>query len=160
MANDYTELKANIDSLAARHNTISRLAAELVDMTAPANTDNYTGCDELRAWLIAQGWVIYADTLARGRECDWCAIKKTAHEARECETNDGKRLQVVVWPSRLQAGDGTWWESASVEVTGEAGGIWYTVKAYSLQYDVLKARLPHIEASLVAAWNALGREKP
>ena len=158
MANDYTSLKAQIDSIGDGCNTISRIAAELADMTAPANTDKYTGCDELRAWLIAQGWAIYADTIARGRECTWYAAKKTAHEARECETNDGKRLQVVVWPSRLQDGAGTWWESASVEVTGEDGGIWYTVKADSLQHDVLRARLAYIEASLVDAWNALGWE--
>lgn len=119
----------------------------------------YTGCDELRAWLIAQGWAIYADTIARGRGCNWFAAKNTAHEARECEINDGKRLQVVVWPSRLQDGTGTLWEAASVEVTGEAGGIWYTVKAYSLHHDVLRARLVYIEASLVDAWNAIGREK-
>lgn len=159
MANDYTALKAQIDSIGDGFNTLSRLAAELANTTAPANTDNYTGCDELRAWLTAQGWAIYADTLSRGRECNWYAARKTVHDARECETNDGKRMQVCVWPSRLWDGTGAWWEAASVEVTGEAGGIWYTVKAYSLRHDEMMARLPQIEASLIDAWNALGMEK-
>lgn len=120
----------------------------------------YFGCDGLRDWLVAQGWIVTLDALGRGRECNWYAYRRAALEAIECETNDGKPLQIVVWPSRLWDGKGAWWESASVEVTGEAGGLWYTVKAYSLQHDVLKARLQQIEASLVAAWNAIGREKP
>lgn len=119
----------------------------------------YVGCDGLREWLVAQGWTIAEDTLARGRECNWYAYRRSALEAIECETNDGRPLQIVVWPSRMLDGTGAWWESASVELRGEAGGIWYTVKAYSLRHDEMMARLPQIEASLVAAWNALGREK-
>jgi len=84
------------------------------------------GCDELRTWLIAQGFRVAPN-------------------------------RVVVQPWRIEdcnAPDGAW-ESAEVEVTGEAGGHWYRLKSYGLKPVELMGRLHEIEAALIAAWNAL-----
>jgi hypothetical protein len=116
------------------------------------------GCDELRTWLIAQGFRVAPNSLRHdGNGCDWYAYKRSAIPARECECNDGKPMQVVVQPWRIEdcnAPDGAW-ESAEVEVTGEAGGHWYRLKSYGLKPVELMGRLHEIEAALIAAWNAL-----
>jgi hypothetical protein len=66
-------------------------------------------------------------------------------------------MQLVVKPYRFthHTAPGGAWESAQVDVTGEAGGVWFKLEAYSLKQDELRERLPDIEASLIAAWNAL-----
>lgn len=120
--------------------------------------DDFVGCDDLREWLVSQGFKLQRDTLDRGSECNWLAYRKSAIDADECETNDGKRMQIVVRPHKMEI-RGEVLESADVDVTGEAGGIWYSMKAYNLQHVTLRERLPQIEASLIAAWNALYRDK-
>ena len=115
------------------------------------------GCDELRAWLEAQGFSSAVNNLGRDNECNWYAYRRSAINARECECNDGKPMQVLVTPHRVShpsAPNGAW-QSAEVDVTGEAGGVWFKLKAYSLPHDELVTRLPDIEARLIAAWNAL-----
>ncbi len=115
------------------------------------------GCDELRKWLIAQGFRVAPDSLSRDNGCNWYAYRRSAIPARECECNDGKHMQIVVRPFRLEhanAPNGAW-ESAEVDVTGEAGSHWYKLACYSLRHDELMERLYEIEAALIAAWNAL-----
>lgn len=115
------------------------------------------GCDELREWLIAQGFRVAHDSLRRDNECNWYAYRRSAIPARECECNDGTPMQLVVRPFKYKQPSTmhTEWQSAEVDVTGEAGGVWFKLQAYSLQHDELRARLGEIESSLIAAWNAL-----
>ena len=115
------------------------------------------GCDALREWLISQGFTCWVDSLTRGNGCNWYAYRRTAIPACECECNDGKPMQLVVRPFKYRHpstmhGD---WQSAEVDVTGEAGGMWFKLSAYSLKHEELQARLGDIESSLIAAWNAL-----
>jgi hypothetical protein len=130
---------------------------EARSMTTARHTPNYVGCDELREWLTANGFRIAPDSFARDNGCNWYACRRSAITARECECNDGKPMQIVVRPFWLKhdSAPGGAWESAEVDVTGEAGGHWYALKCYSLKHDELKGRLHEIEAALIAAWNAL-----
>lgn len=115
------------------------------------------GCDALREWLIAQGFRVTHDHIGRDNECNWYAYRRSQHQARECECNEGKAMQLVVKPHRYShpsAPDGAW-ESAEIDVTGEAGGHWYKLQCYSLKPAELMGRLHEIEAALIAAWNAL-----
>lgn len=116
------------------------------------------GCDSLREWLTGQGFRIAHDSLAHdGNCCNWYAYRPTKIQARECECNDGKKMQIVVRPWRIEHADapGGAWESAEVDVTGEAGSHWYKLQCYSLKHVELMGKLHEIEAALIAAWNAL-----
>ena len=117
----------------------------------------YYGCDDLRAWLEGQGFHIGLDSLARDSGCNWYAWRRSNLKARACECNGDKGgVQIVVRAFSLQDRSRLDpWESAEVDITGEAGGLWYMLKAYSLKHDELRERLPDIEAVLVKAWNAL-----
>jgi len=116
-----------------------------------------TGCDDLREWLIANGFKVAHDSLNKDNNCNWYAYRRSAITARECEHNDGKPMQIVVRPfmythHSMMHGE---WKSAEIDVTGEAGGVWFKLSAYGLKHDELHARLGDIERSLIAAWNAL-----
>jgi hypothetical protein len=126
-------------------------------MSPATRTPVYIGCDELRAWLIADGFRVADDVFSRDNGCNWYAYRRSAIPARECECNDGKPMQIVVRPFRFEHAQavGGAWESAEVDVTGEAGDVWYALKGYGLKPTDLMARLPEIEAALIAAWNAL-----
>lgn len=115
------------------------------------------GCDELREWLTAQGFRVAHDSLGRDNECNWYAYRRSALPARECECNDGKPMQLLVKPHRFahHSAPGGAWESVEVDVTGEAGGVWFKLQAYSLKHEELRERLVDIESRLIAAWNAL-----
>jgi hypothetical protein len=115
------------------------------------------GCDELREWLIAQGFRVAHDSLQRDNECNWYAYRRSALPARECECNEGKAMQLVVKPHKYahHSAPGDVWESIEVDVTGETGGLWFKLQAYSLKRDELMGRLHEIEAALIEAWNAL-----
>ena len=115
------------------------------------------GCDELRKWLETQGFRVAPESLSRDNGCNWYAYRRSAIPARECECNDGKPMQLVVRPFRIEHSSvpGGVWESAEVDVTGEAGSHWYKLTCYSLKHDELRGRLHEIEAALIAAWNAL-----
>lgn len=112
------------------------------------------GCDDLRGWLIGDGFRVALDGLAMPNECNWYAYRKSEIPARECECNDDKPAQIVVRPYRILDVRGAW-ESASVSVTGQAGGVWIKLDAYSLSHEDLRSKLGDIERSLIAAWNAL-----
>ena len=115
------------------------------------------GCDGLREWLVSQGFRVAYDSIGRDNGCNWYAYRRSAIQARECECNDGKPMQIVVRPFRLEHANapGGVWESVEVDVTGEAGSHWYKLTCYSLKHDELMGRLHEIEAALIAAWNAL-----
>ena len=121
-------------------------------------TEKFTGCDDTRNWLVEKGFRLAKNGL-RGdmNECNWYAYRRSAIQARECECNDGKPMQIVVRPYKLvhQSIPSGISESATVDVTGEAGGVWFTLSAYSLKPDELKERLGDVEAGLIAAWNAI-----
>ena len=117
-------------------------------------TQELYGCDEMREWLVTQGFRVAHDDLNRDNECNWYACRRIALPARECECNTGKPMQLVVRPHKLTHTLGNW-ESAAVDVTGEAGGTLYKLHAYSLKHDELRERLGEIETSLISAWNAL-----
>jgi hypothetical protein len=122
---------------------------------------NFKGRDDLREWLIVQGFKVSLDSITRDNGCNWYAYRRSAIPARECECNDGKPMQIVVRPYLfLPSGGRSEHRSTEVDVTGEAGGVWFKLSAYSLRDGELQARLPDIEASLIAAWNALTKETP
>ena len=114
-----------------------------------------TGCDQFRQWLGERGFRSEEDRFRNeGNACNWYAYRRTDLAARECETNDGKRMQVVVKPFAYTR-NGITHESATVEMTGEANGIWFNQQAYSIPQPVLMERFDDIERMLVRAWNAL-----
>lgn len=109
----------------------------------------------LQRALLAAGFCVSPNPLAsRDGECKWHAYKRSAIPARECGCNDGKPAQIVVTPHHFTYGSHSH-ESASVDLTGECGGIWFKLEAYSLRWDELLRELPVVERALVAAWNAL-----
>ena len=58
-----------------------------------------TGSDDLREWLTSQGFRTWQDGLAHsGNACNWYATRKTHLQARECECNKGKPVQILVKP--------------------------------------------------------------
>lgn len=116
----------------------------------------FYGCDPLREWLEANGFKVTIDGLRTYEQCNWYAWRKTKIAAPECETNEGKGTQIVVRPHVFSRGEEDW-ESAEINITGEAGGIWYTLQAYSLNPADVMEKLDTIEKSLVAAWTAVQR---
>ena len=116
-----------------------------------------TGIDDLREWLVANGWRIAPDSLRHEQNlCDWYAWKPSKLPARECECNEGKPAQLVARPWMFCAPNSPQvWSSVAVSVTGQANDVWFKLEAYSLKPDELRDKLPQIEKSLVAAWNAL-----
>jgi hypothetical protein len=118
--------------------------------------DNKTfrGCDDLREWLISQGFKCFYSDLERERDVNWYACRKTQYTARACECNEGKAMQLVIRPFSYRDSNQRW-ESAQIEVIGEVTGLWFNLNAYSVPIDELKARLQEIEIRLLDAWNAL-----
>ena len=114
--------------------------------------NKFHGCDEMRAWLISEEFNIQHYELTPSDKCNWIAYKPSALPARECEGNEGKKTLVVVHPYQGFLDES---KSAEIDVTGESGGVWFKLSAYGLTDEVMRARLPEIEASLIAAWNAL-----
>ena len=115
-----------------------------------------TGCDDTRQWLLSAGFKVCPTDPQPYSNCNWYAYKRTDLDAPECECNEGKGTQIVVNPYEIDI-TGTTHQSVEIDVTGEAGGVWYQLKAYSLNASRLPEALPTIERSLVAAWSALER---
>lgn len=116
------------------------------------------GMDETREWLVTQGYRIGRGSLnGQDNACNWYAYKASIIPARECECNEGKGLQIVVKPNILMhpSAPGGSWKSVEIDVTGETGGVWFKLAAYSMSPESLPERLKGVEASLVSAWNAL-----
>ena len=121
---------------------------------APFERPVMWGCNDLREWLISQGFKCSVDSLQRDNGCNWYAYRRSAYPARECECNEGKAIQIVIRPFAY-SDDTQRWESAEVDVTGEVRGLWFKLSAYSVQHNELKARLQEIEIRLLDSWNAL-----
>lgn len=115
-----------------------------------------TGCNDTRQWLLSAGFKVCHTEPRPYSNCNWYAYKRTEMDAPECECNEGKGTQIVVNPYETDI-TGTTHQRAEIDVTGEAGGVWYRLKAYSLNASRLPESLPTIERSLVAAWSALER---
>lgn len=117
------------------------------------------GCDDLRAWLLVHGFQCAPDPIGeRDNACNWYAYRRSEIPARECECNERKTMQLVVTPYKYHGCGNSHapdWQSAEVNVTGEAGGVWYKLAAYSMPHDTLREKLGEVEQSLIAAWNAL-----
>lgn len=119
-------------------------------------SQNFTGLDDLRAQLEANGWRIYPNSMnGEGNACNWIACMRGPKDAPDCECND-KPPQFVVTPWHIKFGDHES-RSAQVDMTGEAGGMWFKLQAYSFPAHELLARLPEAKARLAAAWSAIGK---
>ena len=111
--------------------------------------------DELKPFLEQSGFKIGANPIpGRDNLCTWYAYRRSEIEARPCECNEKKRMQIVVTPHHYMMPNHEY-ISAEVEVCGESDGVWFKLKAYSIRPDELTENLPSIERSLIAAWNAL-----
>lgn len=111
--------------------------------------------DNLKKWLESEGFKTANNPMRDiHNRCHWYAYRRSRLEARECETNEGKGCQIVIYPHSAQFG-GRCHESVEIEVCGEAGSIWWKLQAYSIRPDELRDKLPEVEASLIAAWNSL-----
>lgn len=111
------------------------------------------GFNELREKLTAAGFKpelnIFRDSLD---SCNWYAYRQTALEARLCESSC-KPPQVEVNAYSVLSSVNC--ESVEISVAGERGGIWYKLMAYGRSPGEVMIDLPHIEKSLIAAWNSL-----
>lgn len=117
----------------------------------------YTGEEELQEWLKSQGFKFEINPFKSDyNECNWYAYRRTRLEARECECNGGKSMQIVVKPIAFTL-NGIRSRSVEVEVCGEAIGEWWKLSCYSISTDELPGKLDQIERSLIQAWNALCR---
>ena len=132
------------------------LTPALAGQVKPSVRPLIRGMDDLRSWLEENGFRIAEDGLRnQDNEATWYAYRRSGLPARECECNEGKSMQLVVKPHHYTLRDGRTLESSEVNVTGEAGGVWFKLSAYSLPTDTLRERLSEVEANLIAAWNAL-----
>lgn len=119
-------------------------------------SNNFTGLDDIRAQLEANGWRIYPNHLSsEGNACNWIACMKGPKDAPDCECNN-KPPQFIVTPYQFNLA-GHECKSAQVEMTAESGVEWFKLAAYSIKADELMARLPAIKARLAAAWSAIGK---
>lgn len=114
------------------------------------------GCLDFKLWLIDQGFKILIDPFkSRFNACNWYACRYSALPARQCETNEGKPVQIVITPFDNDTPETPRRLSAEINITGEAASTWFKIEAYSLDQDEVRSRLPEIERMLVNAWNAL-----
>ena len=114
--------------------------------------------DEFRKELEAYGWRTAPNGLkSRMNDAGWYAWRQTKNDARECEHNEGKRVQITLYPNSMLI-HGSRHESVEIDLTGELAGVWYKLRAYSLSPAETLERMDEIEARLVRAWNALGAE--
>lgn len=115
----------------------------------------YIGEDKLRFWLESQGFKFEIDRFKyRENECNWNAYRRSKLEARECECNAGKGIQIVINPSAFTL-NGVRHRSVEIELCGEANGTWWKACAYAINPDDLSDKLDKVERSLIQAWNAL-----
>jgi hypothetical protein len=110
--------------------------------------------NELREALEAREFRFGPNSLRHGGNgVDWYAYRPSSIPARECECNEGKRVQIFVMPYSFYL-NGHLSESCEVELCGEFG-TWWKLRAYGLTFDETVTKIDDIERKLVAAWNAL-----
>jgi hypothetical protein len=113
--------------------------------------------EKLRADLVLAGWRIELNNLnGKLNLVDWYAW----HPSRpadwpSCQSNN-KPPALCIYPHafNLPQQEKTF-ASVEFEVCGEIAGRWYRLRAYSITASEAMAALPHITASLGAAWKAI-----
>lgn len=116
--------------------------------------------EKLREWLAGDGFQFQPNPFGfEHNECNWLAYRYSSIPARPCACNEDKPAQIVVRPCFATIGSSRM-ESVEVDVCGEAGGLWFDLKAYSIKAAELPGKLPAIEAALIRAWNALAEPTP
>lgn len=122
----------------------------------PRERARLVGCDDLRAWLQAQGFACAPNPVPdRDNLVNWYAFRRHAVTARRpgAVTNQAEQT-IHVRPHKLQLGDRVL-EIADVVVVAQIEDVSYELKAYSLGIDQTKQSLNGVSASLLAAWSAL-----
>lgn len=111
---------------------------------------------KLKNWLKDQGFSFGRSPFQNNmNECKWQAYRISELTARRCESNSEKEgMQIIITPYEFSM-NSYHSQSVEVELYGEANGIWWKLLAYSIKPEELESRLPEIESSLIAAWNAL-----
>jgi hypothetical protein len=118
----------------------------------PRERARLVGCDDLRAWLQAQGFACAPNPVPdRDNLVNWYAFRRQAVTGPQAEHTE---QTVHVRPHKLQLGDRVL-EIADVVVVFQLEDLSYELKAYSLSFDQLKQRLPEVSTNLLAAWGAL-----
>ena len=112
------------------------------------------GLDDLREWLKSNSFRISRDSSRNESGVNWYAYRPTRWPGRECECNEGKACQLVVWPHDMRFG-GHRISGVELEVSGEALGIWWKFRGYSISVEDLPQKIDTVEHGLVAAWNAI-----
>ena len=108
--------------------------------------------DALKDQLVTDGFRIQPQSRDGS---PWLACRRSAHDARTCECNDDKPgIQLTVVPYEMTL-NGEIWQSAEVDVTGEYGGNWYSLKCYSMKPEQVASEIAKVEAALIRAWNGL-----
>ena len=115
-----------------------------------------SGADELREWLIGNGFVCAENSLRHQENvCNWYAYRRSEMSARSCECNyDKQGMQIVVRPSEFTL-NGHTHRSVEIELCGEANGVWWKINEYSLKPEEVPGKFADVERGLIAAWNAI-----
>lgn len=114
----------------------------------PRERARLVGCDDLRAWLQAQGFACAPNPVPdRDNLVNWYAFRRHA-------VTDQAEQTIHVRPHKLQLGDRVL-EIADVVVVAQIEDVSYELKAYTLGIDQIKQSLDTVSASLLAAWSAL-----
>lgn len=109
--------------------------------------------EEIKVWLESEGFTIGRDNMkSEMNTVDWYAWRRI--DGIDCECND-KPPSLVIWPYRYNH-SGQIFEPAEIEIIGKRKGVWWKLKAYAIQAEDVKEKLPMIEKNLVHAWNGLG----
>jgi hypothetical protein len=109
--------------------------------------------ETLRAELEAAGWRIWPNSNAsQSNDCKWYACTKLADDVPDCQTN-GKPPSLLIQPYSHVL-NGRPFEQSEFSVTGETGGVWLSLKAYSINTKDAVASIPKARALLLAAWTA------
>ncbi len=113
--------------------------------------------NQLKDWLVGQRFKIGEQPIRNEmNKCEWYAWRRITLPVRECECN-GQKLVFVVNPYLYDI-NGQLFGTIEVDITGEAGSVWWKLQAYSIEFEEFMERMPEIESALVNAWNALRQE--
>lgn len=115
--------------------------------------------EELKDWLTTQGFREYKNALASSENaCKWYACK-TYKSQYNCEHNDNKDgIQVGIWPYQYAIQDHQI-RIVEIDLVGEANGICYKLKGYSMSWAELPDKLDQVTDALIKAWEAIPRRE-
>ena len=114
-----------------------------------------TTLPQLKNWLTSSGFSFSTNStdVHLFNDCNWYAYRKTSLDARECECNEGKRMQIIVRPSIFTIYGNTH-STVEVDIYGKYGE-WWKFTSYGHSFEKFQTNLPQIEAGLIRAWNVL-----